>query len=357
MAGAGVWFGEGDEQNIHVQLPEPYQMNNAAGICAVLERVLVAGLCFHLKCWEDNGWMRVSNSNIWKATAAALRQWRAPIFFQWTKGHNGNEGNKGTDALAEKGAQANEDSATPADTEITHEFDVEAYQHIQSIRGIEEQQSAQNMVQQVLATVANINGSIRHKNALRPMREFLWKALQSTFKIEAFWEDECPEYRVQKSMEHILVECSITGQTTLGQRWILPIYRVTLGGTLIQIRKEDVDGPAMQLYQILVTEMVHMIWKIQCQPRIQRGDEDPMQWHTEDEIQNLWIDAMNKRLTVDQLLANRKKYGLRAMAKAKVLATWKGTLQDEKSLPEDWIDQGRILVSIVLIQQRLKGRH
>ncbi|KAK0439276.1 ribonuclease H-like domain-containing protein [Desarmillaria tabescens] len=117
-------------------------MNNAAEICAVLERVLVAvqeetiltifnpkyvieGLCFHLKCWEDNGWMRVSNSDVWKATVAALRQWRAPIFFQWTKGHNGNEGNKGADALAEKGMQVNEDSATPADIEITHEFDVE----------------------------------------------------------------------------------------------------------------------------------------------------------------------------------------------------------------------------------------
>ncbi|KAK0496497.1 hypothetical protein EDD18DRAFT_1074436 [Armillaria luteobubalina] len=31
-AGAGIWFGDGDERNIHVRLPGPYQTNNVAEI-------------------------------------------------------------------------------------------------------------------------------------------------------------------------------------------------------------------------------------------------------------------------------------------------------------------------------------
>ncbi|KAK0439275.1 uncharacterized protein EV420DRAFT_1651042 [Desarmillaria tabescens] len=65
---------------------------------------------------------------------------------------------------------------------------------------------------------------------------------------------------------------------------------------------------------------------------------------------------MNKRLMVDQLLANRKKYGSRVMAKAKILVTWKGMLQDEKSLLEDWIDQGGVLMGIMPVWWRPRGR-
>ncbi len=82
-----------------------------------------------------------------------------------------------------------------------------------------------------------------------------------------------------------------------------------------------------------------------------------MRWHTLDEVRNLWIEAINKRLTTDRLLANKKRYGARAMAKAKVLLTWKGTLRDEKSLPEDWTDQNRVLVGIVPVRRRPRGRH
>ncbi|KAK0245358.1 hypothetical protein EDD85DRAFT_783285 [Armillaria nabsnona] len=95
--------------------------------------------------------------------------------------------------------------------------------------------------------------------------------------------------------------------------------------TLIQIKKTDraVDGPVTRLYQILITKMVHMIWKIHCQQRIQWGDKDLTCWHTQDEARNLWIEAINRGLMIDCLLANRKKYGSRAMAKAKVLSIWK----------------------------------
>ncbi|KAK0448419.1 uncharacterized protein EV420DRAFT_1483435 [Desarmillaria tabescens] len=78
---------------------------------------------------------------------------------------------------------------------------------------------------------------------------------------------------------------------------------------------------------------------IQCQRRIQRGDDSPESWHTRDEVRNLWIAAMNRRLTIDRMLVNKYRYGAKALKKVIVLSTrLKGALLDERALPEDWID-------------------
>ncbi|KAK0446318.1 ribonuclease H-like protein [Armillaria borealis] len=392
-AGAGVWFGKEDERNIFLRLPGPNQTNNAAEIRALLEQVLAAvqseeimtitdskyvieGLCFHLKRWEDSGWVGVSNSDIWRATVAALRQRNTPVYSQWVKGHSGDIGNEGADELAGKGAQLDDSEAVQAETEICHEFNVDGAR-LRSTAGITERSSAQMLVKQVTAMIKDVNGveplhtrlwrSIRHKDVSRPIRGFLWKALQNTFKIGAFWERLGPQYaaRVTESMEHILVECSIEGQATLwnlarelweraGHKWITPTYGVALGATLVQIKTAEgkVDSAATRLYRIMMTETVHLIWKARCQRRIQRGNDAPTTWHTSDEIRNLWVGTMNRRLTVDRMLVNKHRYGSRALKKSMVLSTWKGTLLIERSLPEDWIDQRGVLVGIAP-----RGRH
>ncbi|KAK0225742.1 hypothetical protein IW262DRAFT_1267413, partial [Armillaria fumosa] len=91
-------------------------------------RLVIEGLCFHLRRWEDNGWISVSNSDLWKATIAALRKRDKPVFFKWMKGHSGVEGNEGADELAGKGASLDDEDASPANTEISHEFDVNGVQ-------------------------------------------------------------------------------------------------------------------------------------------------------------------------------------------------------------------------------------
>ncbi|KAK0486788.1 hypothetical protein EDD18DRAFT_1082654 [Armillaria luteobubalina] len=170
-------------------------------------------------------------------------------------------------------------------------------------------------------------------------------------------------------MEHILIDCSIEEQALLWdlaqeiwegreQEWIPVTYSTALGATLIQIRnKEGVDTSAMHLYRIIMTETLHLIWKIHCQRRMQRVESNPSTWHSQDEIRNLWVNALNKRLMVDHLLVNRRKYGTRAMTKTKVLSTWRGTLLNEKLLPVDWLDHSGVLVGIVPVWKRLRGKH
>ncbi|KAK0209799.1 hypothetical protein IW262DRAFT_1281216, partial [Armillaria fumosa] len=191
------------------------------------------------------------------------------------------------------------------------------------------------------------------------IRGFLWKALQNTFKTGAFWEHigpqyvkrgECPYCKVTKTMEHILIECNIEGQTLLwklaqelwemqGQKWITQTSGVALGSMLIQIKLANgkVDRAATRMYRILITETVHMIWKEgpHSHQRIQQSDEDVEKWHSCEEIKRMWLDAMNHRLTIDQLLVNKCRFGLKALTKVLVLSMWRGTLYNERSLPED----------------------
>ncbi|KAJ7267563.1 hypothetical protein B0H12DRAFT_994789, partial [Mycena haematopus] len=65
--------------------------------------------------------------------------------------------------------------------------------------------------------------SIRSVTLQRLHREFLWKCIHNTFRVGDFWlnintmesRHECHTCGVSESLEHIALECKVSGQQTI----------------------------------------------------------------------------------------------------------------------------------------------
>ncbi|RDB22910.1 hypothetical protein Hypma_009807 [Hypsizygus marmoreus] len=96
-----------------------------------------------------------------------------------------------------------------------------------------------------------------------------------------------------------------------------------------------------------------VIWKIRCKRAIQR--EDPVEFHTGIEIENLWWAAINKRLKMDKLFTDTSHYGKKAIQEKLVLHTWSGVLWNEDNLPDNRVRQSGVLVGMT--SRRPPGRN
>ncbi|KAF8873963.1 hypothetical protein CPB85DRAFT_1236647 [Mucidula mucida] len=92
-----------------------------------------------------------------------------------------------------------------------------------------------------------------------------------------------------------------------------------------------------RLRRILISESAHLIWKLRNDRVI---NERPS--YTRREIENRWKYVINRRLELDCLLANKEKFGKKAISKSLVLNTWRDTLPDEHE--DDWMKETGVLV-------------
>jgi hypothetical protein len=136
------------------------------------------------------------------------------------------------------------------------------------------------------------------------------------------WQQFCRTCYSTESMEHILINC---GEGTTSQIWNLaketwphsPLLwpEINLGtvlgcGTLIIPRtNEHQAGNYVQrnqrsqtrLLQILISEAAHLIWVLRCERVLQDCQ------HTRAERESRWKQAINTRLTDDQITATKIK--------------------------------------------------
>ncbi|KAJ7435160.1 hypothetical protein B0H11DRAFT_1756412, partial [Mycena galericulata] len=220
-------------------------------------------------------------------------------------------------------------------------------------------------------TPATIWKSLRSKDVTRQVRTFLWKSMHGANRIGKYWKNipEC-EDRVtchycdeEEDLEHILLKCRRPGQDQIWKLakdlwskkhpdWPTLSMGIILGCCLAIFEAPETkrpEGSTAGLYRILITESLYLIWKLRCECVIGRDGEPP----TENEIYNRWVHTINEHLEIDKNLTNELKFGKQySLPPSLVLETWKGTLNDEKTLPDNWLNEAEVLVGIAPLGSR-----
>ncbi|KAH9849654.1 hypothetical protein C2E23DRAFT_784043 [Lenzites betulinus] len=400
-AGAGVYFGHNDHRNAARRVPGPRQSNQTGEAYAIAlaaeitptfapltivtdSTYMYNGLTEHLQAWENRGWIGVENKEVLQYTIAKLRKRSAPTWLRWVKGHSGDDGNEGADRLAEQGTRGepsaevewseNEKGFLAKGAKLATMTQKLAYKGILAWGGRVDRHTTERNIEMIKAamredykhdpTTATIWRAIWAKDVGKRAAAFLWKAIHGAYKVGSYWsniegyEDRgvCRSCVVEESMEHILLQCSAPGQHEIWEevRHVLraggaPTPRLSLGAVLgaasttVDALVDEEQNGKTRLTRIVMTEAVHLIWKIRCERVIGWAAEQPTRVHTNAEVAGKWKHVINERLKIDIFRA-KYKGARKRLPPETVLSTWKGTLHDERALPENWIKTQGVLV-------------
>lgn len=398
--GCGLWFGQEDRRNEACTLPGRTQTKHAAEIYAVEKAIrgtppfhtlhivtpseyVLKGLTTNLASWEETGWAGIRCAENLTRVVALLRKRSAPTTIRYAKGNAGTEGCDEARSLAKGGISMEwtalpelEESASkylPRGAKLSAMTQSLAYKKIRERQGSGVRRRTEIITDRICATLeADLNlhpqkpgiwKAIRSKDVPRRIRDFFWKTYHGAQKIGEFWRNipgyehraTCSSCGEDETMEHILTECTAPGrkqiweltQTLLAERKVnLPelSYGLLLGAPSVSLKgiAPKVSIGTDRLTRILLMEATHLIWVIRCERVIGRGG-DPEKEHTAEEIRNRWQKKINTRLAMDQALTT-KSLGRKATKEALVYDTWRGTLREEGSLPDEWIGLPGVLV-------------
>ncbi|KAF9058521.1 hypothetical protein BDP27DRAFT_1240826, partial [Rhodocollybia butyracea] len=142
---------------------------------------------------------------------------------------------------------------------------------------------------------------------------------------------ECQLCATTEDMKHILIECqrphraliwSIAKQLWPNKFGIWP--GISLGSALgcglfefHNTKGEKIPG-AQRLFTILMSECMHLIWRLRCDSVIDRGGEEI----SIEEAYNKLKQALNKRLQQDIQQSNKARWGSHALPKDVVGSCW-----------------------------------
>jgi ribonuclease HI len=396
IAGAGIFFEDGDERNESLRLPPELTQSNQTGeMAAILRASQIAPeettirietdskwainlLTRDRRKAEDRGFIGYANRELIQATIASLRQKGQKAELEWTKGHNGHERNECADELAGEGSAKETpdtlDTTVPPEMKLTGARLSEitqaiAYRAIKEIKGRKrkERERTGKHLELARAQIEEITNNtpsteavwegLRSKDWSRNTRNTMWLIAHDAYMTGTHWNHTsnqelqeratCKHDGCTEDIDHILTKCEAPGQeiiwtcaktlwVTRGETWYAPGIGniIGCGAARLTDDKGEPKTGVTRLFRILIAESAHLIWALRCERVISRENQP----HSEQEIKERWWKRMQQRLDTDCRLAN-KKYGRKAISKAKVNSTWAKLLQEEMTLPVDWIER------------------
>ena len=218
---------------------------------------------------------------------------------------------------------------------------------------------------QITLTEKDLWNGIRHNDLNRTTKVFL---LHDAYMIGDNWlkpgfapeyqeRSECQVCHTTETIDHILTKCQANGQAHVWQLAKKLWHQknktdltITVGTILaspngILKEKEKKKNGTSRLYRLIMSESAHLIWKLRCERVIQmEGEEIPLC-----KVKNRWMETMNARLDLDRKMT-------KFLSNKLIQNTWKNTLKDERSLPEDWVTNSGVLVGIDLRDDDGRGR-
>ncbi len=403
-AGAGIFFGENHQLNRSVRLPAWLEQSNQTGeITATLMATITSGRNTRLtqitdsqttmdsvSKWrqrqEDMGYILQKNARLTRAVVAHLRMRKAHTCFKWTKGHDGHEGNEAADKLAAIGADkpvGDEVSLkVPAPFRLTG-AKLQAMTQKLAYKAIRDRRNTQ--VKPRPRTVANMDRvlsgiqagfgtqvheaafwrSLRSKHVSRQASQYMWMTMHDGYMLGTHWyrpnmSDElrlratCARCGECDTMSHIVFDCEARGQeviwdllksvwTHTGAEWKLPSWGTIFGAACAVFSTADGKRKSAieQLWCILCTETVHLIWKLRCERVIQNDGAE----FTVTEITNRFYSTLESRLTLDRRTAVIAR-GKRSLGLQEVARIWLPIIEKSDELPARWVGNNGVLVGI-----------
>jgi len=218
-----VWFAQGDPRNRALRIPRNAQSNQVGKIAAVIavmeivppyqsvrictdSKYIIDSLTTHLETWEDNGWIGIKNAKMFRKAAHLMRHRSTRTTLHWVKGHDGIEGNEGSNALVKQGA--NKQHPDPMNLEILEDFDIQgaklptltqatAYKGILEWKQPKPRNTTEKNIQLTHTAIKGVTGEIETNNAIwkstrkktiRPLiQQFLYRTIHGTHMIRKQW--------------------------------------------------------------------------------------------------------------------------------------------------------------------------